>query len=195
MEGVEPISLWRKTLRANALLRVALLLGLVSSTAVQAQDLYTFSLGVMGGVGGSLDADPGDDLGNLGLQLNASFVTAPRTFLGIRVGQLALDESERFGTLADAGLTYATIAGEYRYSYSFYESGLYLGLGGYRLTGDDAFDGSDRTDTSFGLTLGLTGEFEMTRRLGLVAEIAGHWADFDEAQLFVTGHVGVAFHF
>lgn len=182
-------------MRPKALFRALLLLALLGPGAARAQDLYTFSLGLMGGLGGSLDADPGDDLGNLGGQLSASFVTAPRTFLGIRVGQLALDENEQFGTLTDASLTYATIAGEYRYSYSFYESGLYLGVGGYRLNGDSVFDGSDRTDTTFGIVLGLTGEFEMTQRIGLVAELAGHWADFDDAQIFLTGHVGLSFHF
>ena len=56
-------------------------------------------------------------------------------------------------------------------------------------------DDSSVDETSFGLTLGLTGEFSINRRWSVIAEIAGHWADFDTAQVFATGHIGIGFYF
>lgn len=162
--------------------------------AAGAQELYTFTVGVLGGIGGSFDADPGDSLTNTGLQLNLGLVTEARTHLVLRLGQLGLDEDEFFGSLQDADLTYATIGGEYRISETFYDSGVYVGLGGYRLEGISRF-GDDESDTSWGVTLGFTGELPITRWLGFQAEISGHYVDFDEAQVFGMAHAGLAFHF
>lgn len=162
--------------------------------AAGAQELYTFTVGVLGGIGGSFDAEPGDSLTNTGLQLNLGLVTEARTHLVLRLGQLALDEDEFFGSLQDADLTYATIGGEYRISETFYDSGVYIGLGGYRLEGISRF-GDDEGETSLGVSLGFTGEMPITRWLGFQAEISGHYVDFDEAQVFGMAHAGLAFHF
>lgn len=161
--------------------------------AARAQEPYTFTVGLLGGIGGSLDADPGDDLGNTGYQLNLNMVTEPRTHVGLRLGNLALDGEERFGTLTDAELSYVTVAGEYRFPESYYESGIYAGLGGYRLEGTRG--GQDETETAPGLAVGVTGEFRITRWLAVLVELSGHYADFDEAQFFAMGHGGIAVHF
>ncbi|HEY9420432.1 MAG TPA: hypothetical protein VIW92_03375 [Thermoanaerobaculia bacterium] len=175
--------------------RLLLLAGLfLLPGAAGAQELYTFTVGVLGGIGGSFDAEPGDSLTNTGLQLNLGLVTESRTHLVLRLGQLALDEDEFFGSLQDADLTYATIAGEYRVSETFYDSGVYIGLGGYRLGGTSRF-GGDEEDTSWGLSVGFTGELPITRWLGFQAELSGHYVDFDEAQIFGMAHAGLAFHF
>lgn len=163
--------------------------------AAGAQELYTFTVGVLGGLGGSFDAEPGDSLTNTGLQVNLGLVTESRTHLVLRLGQLALDDDEFFGSLQDADLTYATIGGEYRVSESFYDSGVYVALGGYRLEGIGRFSGDDSSDTSWGLSLGFTGELPITRWLGFQVELSGHYVDFDEAQVFGMAHAGLAFHF
>jgi hypothetical protein len=164
--------------------------------AASAQEGYTFTVAALGGVGGSVDAEPGDELGNTGLQLNFALVTDPKTHLGLRLGRLDLDSEEGFGRLAGAELDYATIAGEYRHTHSFYESGVYIGLGAYRLTGDLAgAPASEEEDTAVGGVLGLTGDFAVTQRLSVLVEISGHWADLDEAQVFGMGHIGLAVHF
>ncbi|HYN21839.1 MAG TPA: hypothetical protein VE078_12830 [Thermoanaerobaculia bacterium] len=161
--------------------------------AARAQELYTFTAGLLGGVGGSLDADPGDDLGNSGFQINLTTVTEPRTHVGIRLGRLGLDSEEFFGSLSEAELSYVTLAGEYRFPESVYESGLYIGLGGYRLEGSRR--GRDEEDTALGLAVGVTGEFRVTHWLGVLLELSGHYADFEEAQFFAMGHGGIAVHF
>ena len=89
----------------RALGGIALLAGLLllPGTARAQQELYTFSAAALGGIGGSLDAEPGDDLGNTGYQLNASIVTAERTHVGFRVGQMGVFALTRADLVAHAG--------------------------------------------------------------------------------------------
>lgn len=173
----------------SALLAACLLI----PSAAHAQEEYTFTVGLLGGLGGSIDADPGNSLDNTGYQLNLAMITEPRTHVGVRLGRLNLDSDQSFGSLTDAELSYATVAGEYRLPESWYESGLYIGLGGYRLKGVRDFQ--DHTENAIGLSVGVTGEFPVTKWLGLLVELSGHYVDFDEQQLFAMGHAGVAIHF
>jgi hypothetical protein len=175
-------------------LSLLLLLLLLPPGAARAQDLYTYSIGLLGGVGGSVDASPGNDLGNTGFQVDLALLTEPRTLLGVRAGRLSLDRQDQFGSLHDASLSYATVGGEYRFQQSFYDSGIYMALGGYRLNGKGG-DGRDRSDTSVGLAVGVTGEFKVNRWLGVLVELSGHYAHLDDAQFFAMGHAGLAVHF
>ena len=184
----------RRPFVAVALFSLALGLAAAPGPAA-AQELYLFSASALGGVGGSLDAEPGDSLGNVGYQLGFSMLTEPRTHVGVRIGELGLDDDELFGPLSDASLLYATVAGEYRYAHSYYDSGVYLGLGGYRLEGNDVFTGADADETSLGAVLGVTGEFTITRRVAFLVELSGHWVDFDDQQVFLMGHGGLVVHF
>lgn len=162
--------------------------------AARAQETYTFSVGALGGIGGSVDADPGDELDNTGFQLDLGMVIQPQNHLVLRLGTLDLDSGDRFEDLTGASLTYATIGGEYKYRHSYYDSGVYLALGGYRLEGDRVSGGEDE-ETAIGLALGVTGEFPINRWLGFQVELSGHYADFDRANLFAMGHAGLVFHF
>jgi hypothetical protein len=168
----------------RALAGLALLTGLLSFPGnAQAQETYSFTV-----------AGLGSDLSNTGFQVNLGMVTDARTHVAVRVGQLGLDQDEFFGSLREAELTYATFAGEYRFNEGWYDSGVYLGLGGYRLEGVD-LGNSDSEDTALGLALGFTGEFKVNRWLGVLLELSGHWADFDESQIFGMAHGGLAVHF
>jgi hypothetical protein len=175
--------------------RLLLIFGLLLLPgAAGAQELYNFTVGVFGGLGGSIDADPGDSLTNTGYQVNLGLVTESRTHLVLRGGRLALDEDEFFGSLSDAEMTYATIGGEYRTPETFFDSGIYIALGGYRLEGT-GFSGEDESETSWGLAIGATGEMPLKQWLGLQLEISGHYIDFEDAQFFAMAHGGVVFHF
>jgi opacity protein-like surface antigen len=179
----------------RALGGIALLAGLLLLPgASRAQESYTFTVAGLGGLGGSLDAEPGDDLSNTGYQLNLGMITDPQTHFEIRLGHLGLDGDELFGSLRDADLSYVTVGGEYRFNENWYDSGIYLALGGYRLEGT-APDGGESRDTSIGLALGATAEFKVNRWLGVLLELSGHYVDFDEAQIFGMGHGGLAVHF
>lgn len=166
---------------------------LLSPAAGRAQDLYNYAVDVLGTLGGSPDADPGNSLTNRGYQLNVLLVTEPRTLVGLRAGKLSLDKDGDFNDLRDAKLSYASIGGEYRALTSAYESGVFLGIGGYRIEGNTA--NRSTSNTSWGLSVGVTSEFFITRRFGILLELSGHYTDLKEAQFFVMGHGGVAVHF
>lgn len=182
--------------RAHRLLRglAPLLLLLALPGTARAQELYTVSAAVLGGIGGSPDAEVGDGFGNTGYQLNLQVLTERRTLVGLRAGQLALDQDDRFGDFRDADLTYVTLGGEYRFRESYYDSGLFLALGGYQVAGTD-FAGRDDDETSLGLSLGATGEFRINRYLGVLIELSGHVVDLESAQFFGMAHGGLVVHF
>ena len=165
------------------------------ATAASAQDSGNFSVAVLGGLGGSLDVKPGGALDNLGYQLNLGMWTEPRTQVVVRVGKLGLDQDAVFGKLTDPDLTYATIGGEYRANAEYYDSGVFISLGAYRLSGTRLADGAERRETAPGLSAGVTGEFRINRYLGVLVELAGHYVSFDDAQVFATGHAGLVVRF
>jgi hypothetical protein len=159
-----------------------------------AQELYTYTVGVFGGIGGSFDADPGGSFSNGGYQLNLGVVTEPGTHLILRTGRLALDKDGLFGSLSNADMKYVTIGGEYRYSEKFYESGIFAALGAYQLGGTQVSGRDSKTDT-WGISIGFTGELPIRTWLGLQAELSGHYVDFKEEQFFAMAHAGLVFHF
>jgi hypothetical protein len=181
--------------RARSLAAWAAALALWScADAARAVEPYLFSLGVLGGLGGPLDAsDPDPGVDNQVIQLQAGMLTEPRTLVIVRVGRLETDDDAALGSLTAPTLDYLTISGEYRLFEGWYDSGIFLGLGGYRLEGDR--DGVVEDETSIGLTLGATGEMEVTRHFSVIAEFSGHWADLDETQLFGMGLIGLAVKF
>lgn len=162
---------------------------LLAGAPALAAEPYLLSVGVLGGLGGPLDADePDPGVDHQGLQLNVGVLTEPRTLVALRVGRLELDEA--LGAFAEPTLDYATIAGEYRLFDGYYDSGLFLGLGGYRLESAET-----DAETAIGLTIGVSGDFEVSRWLSVIAELSGHWADLDSNQFFGMGHAGLAVKF
>lgn len=155
----------------------------------QAVEPYLVSVAVLGGLGGPLDADePDPGLDHQGLQVDVGLLTEARTLAVLRLGQIEIDEP--LGVLAEPTLEYVTVSGEYRFYRGWYDSGIFLGLGGYRLEAE----GSDE-ETSIGLTAGVTGDLEVTRWLSVVAELSAHWADLESNQLWGMGHAGLAVKF
>ena len=177
------------------LCRLAVVSGLLLLPgAARADEQYTYSIAALGALGGSWDVDPGDGFSNPGFQVNLGMVTEPRTLVAFRLGKLNLDKEDLFGSLHDADLSYVTVGGEYRFQETYYDSGIYLGLGGYRLRGTRG-DGRSDDQTSVGLAVGITGEFPINRWFGVLLELSGHYVDLDEAKIFGMAHGGVAFHF
>jgi hypothetical protein len=181
---------------AKAIAMVLVALGaLLAATPAHAVEPYYMEVGVLGGVGGPLDvtgADPG--LGNRTLQLQLGLLTEPATLVQLRLGRFDFG-NEQLGNLDSARLDYATIAGEYRFSYGWYDSGMFLGLGGYRLEGDRVDGSGSTSNTAFGVTFGVTGEFELSHRFFLVGEVAAHYAELHDAKLFGDAKFGIALHF
>ena len=184
--------------RAGWLAVAALLaLGALATAPARAAEPYVMSIGVLGGIGGPLDADePNPGTGQRSLQLQIGLVTEPRTLLELRVGRLDFGEGDQLGDFFEPQLDYVTISGEYRFYRNWYDSGIFLGLGGYRLSGLVGGPlGRDDDDTAVGLTAGVTGEFEITTHFSLLGEISGHYVDLDESPLFAAALAGVNVRF
>lgn len=176
------------------LLAVALLVAAFAPAAARAQDDYTFTAGLLGGFGGSFDQSSDADLDHRAIELAFGMVTNDRTLTMVRFGELEFDSDLSVEGLFDAELTFLTIAGEYRFRQPSYDYGVYLGLGGYQLSGEDPFEG-EVDDRGLGLALGFTGDFDLTRRLSVVVEISAHYAFLDRADLYGMALGGLAVHF
>lgn len=176
--------------------RLLLLIVLLSApAAVSAQELHTYTVGLLGGIGGSTDVKPGRSFTNSSFQLNFGRIVSEGTEVAVRLGHLGLDAKPTFGSLTSAGLDYVTLAGEYKFDEGYYTSGVYVGLGAYRLGGTSLVDGSHTRQTAAGGSVGLTGDFRLNRWLGVLVELSGHYVDLREAKIFGMAHGGVAVHF
>lgn len=181
--------------RRPNLILLAALISALGAPGARAQEAYSYTVSLLGGVGGSFDADPDPGAGNRVFQAGFAVITEPRTHVGLRVGRLAVESGELLGSLREPELDYATLGAEYRIQKSYYDSGLLLGLGAYRLRGDDALFGDEREDTAVGAMAGVSGEFHINRHLGFVIELTAHYADLDEQSVFAWGLAGLALHF
>ena len=183
--------------RVYSLALLAALATLALPAAAAAQDIFNWNLGALGGVGGSPDVKPGKrTYGNATWQIEGLALTEPRTFLGVRLGHLALGGKDTaFGSRVGADLSYVTIAGQYMFEESYYDSGVYLGLGAYRLGGNDAVTGASASKTVAGGVLGLVGDFKASKRFSVVLEISGHYIDIRNAHIYAMAHGGLSFHF
>jgi hypothetical protein len=181
-------------LRGKLLPVVCLLIAgvLVVPAGARAQEDQPLEASLLVSAGGSIDEDSAG-LGNSGFQLGLSLRVDRRTKVGARYGEIGYGAGDRVGTVFNPTFSYLTIGGEYSFSEGYYESGIYLALGAYRLEGTEL--GQSVSDSTVGLALGVTGEFEITRRLGFVLEASGHFADFAAARYFITFHGGLAYHF
>lgn len=175
-----------------AVLALLALPELAEAQASSTTRLNTYTLSIMGGLGGSIDEDE-SGFDNSAFQLGFSSINERSVKLGARVGSIG--SIDRLGNLFDADLTYATIAGEYLFGEAGYQSGMFLGLGVYRLEGSRLFTGEEISTTTVGLTGGVTGEFDISRRVGILAELSFHGLTQGEAEFFVNGLVGVAIYF
>lgn len=161
-------------------------MALGTSPQAEAESGYDFSLGVLGGMGGTEETD---SYTNKGFQLFGAMELYPRTFFTVRAGQLALDEDR--GSLPEGDLQYITVATEYRFGAGFYSSGLFIGLGHYDVQSDSGFF----DESAFGANLGVTGDIPITNNWSVMLEFSGHYADLDSTQIMLMGHAGIVFHF
>ncbi len=157
-------------------------------------DNYTFVAAVQGGLGGSLDVDGEEPFDQSALQLSFGMLTQDRTLAVVRVGRLEFDDDQPFAGRLGAEVDYLNVAGEYRFRQPTYDFGLFLGLGAYRVSGTP-LGPVEKEETAFGFALGVTGDFDLTRHVSVVAEVDFHYALFDDANLYGVALAGVAIHF
>jgi hypothetical protein len=164
----------------------------LGAVAAGAQESSAFVASLAGGAAGAFD-ESSTGFGHGIVQAGLGMYTDERTLTVVRVGRLGLGDGLESTGLLDATLEYANVAGEVRWRQPAYDFGLYLGVGAYRLEGDRA--GLDEEQTELGAVLGFTGDFDLTRRLSILAEADLHYAFFDDVRLYGATLVGVAVHF
>ena len=168
--------------------------GLLALPRTASAEPYIASLNLLAGVGGSIDGEPTSGFGNANFELGVAVPTDVNTVVSLRLGKLDLSKRSSFEGLTDADLEYVSVAGEYRFAENYYTSGIFMGLGAYRLGGEAASGHQD--ETQVGVILGVDGEFQITRRLYFLVQVAGHWVNFTHAaQMYANAQAGLAFHF
>lgn len=191
-----------------AMRRTAFLLAisLISAVPLAAQ---TTEFGVLFGgskrVVKSGQAAPGANLQNPGFSLSNSSVDLyyavqvdPGAMFKVQVGRIdgpvAIRETNAAGDVVrrdvDGEVQHAEGLVEYRFSEPFGSTGLFAGVGVYR---HQASGFTSTTD--YGFPIGLTGDFPMTRRYGLIVAATYHFtnADFRPRYLTLSGGLRLAF--
>lgn len=91
---------------------------------------------------------------------------------------------------ADGEVAHVEAIVQYDFDEPFGSSGLFAGLGYYRLSAPE-----EESQTTWGVTAGVNADFPITRRYGVVVEGAYHWtqAEFQPKFLTVSGGLRVSF--
>jgi hypothetical protein len=78
---------------------------------------------------------------------------------------------------------------DYRFSEPYGSTGIFGGIGAYRQ------HGAGHTETAYGFSVGVNGDFPLSPRYGIVVEAAYHWTHFQTRPQFLTatGGLRVAF--
>jgi hypothetical protein len=90
---------------------------------------------------------------------------------------------------------------DYRFSEPFGATALFAGVGLYRqraTLNDLAIPAVQRgvqTETNYGFSGGVNGDFPITRRTGFIAELAYHWINYDYKVRYLTLSGGLRFQF
>jgi hypothetical protein len=163
------------------------------SGVVSAQENYLFTASLAGGLAGAFDVDNQRDFDHRVFQAGFGMYTNDRTLTTVRAGRISFDSRQAFEGLFDAELDFVNVAGEYRFRQAAYDFGLFVGVGSYWIRGEGGADGDDQT--ALGAALGFTGDFDVTRRLSLIAELDLHYVFFDDANLYGVALAGLAVHF
>jgi hypothetical protein len=169
------------TKRFAALAVVAIVL--MSGSALQAQAM---SFGFM--LGGSESLEDGVDL-NLGDTVREVFFSTELeidTNFRIKAGRVESESAERPGDLE-----YIQALIDYRFDEVFGSTTLFAGPALYRYEPD----GDVEDESEYGFCGGVSGEFPVTRRFSLLAELTYHWVNFDDPYRFLTAAGGLKMRF
>jgi hypothetical protein len=134
----------------------------------------------------------------------------PGTYFKIKAGQIEGPVAFQYTTAA--GVTARTdmpkgkvehIDGivDYRFSEPFGTTGIFAGVGLYRQSGTitstvvPVEQRGRQSETNYGLTGGVNGDFPITRRTGFIAELTYHWINYRVRPRYLTLSGGLRFSF
>lgn len=92
--------------------------------------------------------------------------------------------------VADGEISHIETLVEYEFDEPWGSSGLFAGLGYYRLSAPD-----EESESTWGVTAGVNADFPITRRYGAVLEAAYHWTRGEFEPRFLTVSAGMRVSF
>ena len=119
---------------------------------------------------------------------------------GSKAGQFA-EVSGHSVVLPDLNerIHYVDVAASYQFWEGDYTSGIFAGIGGYRIDPDSVPPGlesfRDPKETVFGFHVGLDGDLRVFSRLSIVGRITFHKLFTDTNRSLLTANAGAAFRF
>ena len=196
----------------RAMKRTAFLLAILIAGATSAAAQSTEFGILIGGTKRVIDdnliaagTEPGDDafrLSNQSLSVYYGFELDPGTMFKIKAGRMEtpigflveeIQGPDIVDVRRDVDGEVQHVEGiiEYRFSEIFGSTGIFGGVGAYRHEADNG----SISATDYGFTAGITGDFPMTRRYGVILEAAYHWThhDFDPNYFTLSAGLRLAF--
>lgn len=99
----------------------------------------------------------------------------------------------------DVRIDYATIGASYQFWEGDYTSGVFGGIGGYKVnpepTSQDITNFRDFHETVFGWHVGLDGDLRVLARLSIVGRVTFHKIRSETARSLLTANAGAVFRF
>ena len=123
----------------------------------------------------------------------------PGTMFKVRVGRIETPvgltsvEGERSDVEGQVEHLDAII--EYRFSEPFGSAGLFGGIGLYRQTGTPTPGASEISETDYGFLVGVTADFPLSRRYGVVLDATHHWTKLPFKPRYLTAGAGLRIRF
>ena len=150
------------------------------------------------------DFDPSDFNGWVDFRLEPQVVlrgTIGRMeTIGDNAGRIVeIDGDEFVLPELDVRIDYATIGASYLFWEGDYTSGIFGGIGGYKVnpepTSEDITDLRDFHETVFGWHIGLDGDLRVLARLSIVGRITFHKIRSESGRSLLTANAGAAYRF
>ena len=96
-------------------------------------------------------------------------------------------------------IDYATVGISYQFWEGDYTSGIFGGIGGYKVNPDpveqDITNFRDRNETVFGWHFGVDGDLRVISRLSIVGRITYHYVVSESKRSLLTANAGAVFRF
>jgi hypothetical protein len=96
---------------------------------------------------------------------------------------------------ANAPIDAGTLAVSYTFFEGFFTSGLFGGIGGYRIRPEATATAAPPAETAFGFNAGVDGDFRITRNASLVIRLTYHGILSHTKQSLLVAGAGIAAHF
>jgi hypothetical protein len=134
----------------------------------------------------------GFEFSNSSLELYYGFELEPGTMFKLKAGRIEGPVAYEAPEAADVEGELQHVDGviEFNFSEAFGSTGIFGGLGLYRQEAPDF-----PSETSWGFSFGVNGDFPLSRRYGVIVEGAYHWTQFDVKQRFLTVGAGLRIAF